>query len=295
MQRTATSKGGKAIIKITKWYWLPLFFIIFFQNSCGNPSGSNPPVPAGTTWRMAVMGDSRNDQAILDETVSNVMSLRPLPQAAVHLGDFIEDAGMEAVWPQVLTSLEPLRKNMKFFPVAGNHDIKTAGTAVEYRKEMNLPGNVNYYRKDLHGIHLIFLDGTIPGQDNEIVGDQLAWLKTQLNDLASSTDFKLVFCHFIFLTPMAGTHTVLNNAAELRGLFQAAGVQAVFSAHNHYYDHQRDGGIDYFTSGGAGAPFEVSGPEAFYHFLLLNFAPDRMVVQVIGLDGLVKATVTVPR
>jgi hypothetical protein len=69
-------------------------------------------------------------------------------------------------------------------------------------------------------------------------------------------------------------------------------VRAVFSGHEHNFQHSRVHGIDYFVSGAAGklrerAPdrFEEAHTvswSAHCHFLLVRIAGNRMLVRPIG-------------
>jgi tartrate-resistant acid phosphatase type 5 len=79
---------------------------------------------------------------------------------------------------------------------------------------------------------------------------------------------------------------------ELIPLFQRAGVKAMFSGHEHNFQHSQVGGIDYFVSGAA-AKFRNDTPNRFReahtkswsaqcHFLLVRIEGDRMVVRAIG-------------
>lgn len=80
--------------------------------------------------------------------------------------------------------------------------------------------------------------------------------------------------------------------AELIPLFQRAGVTAVFSGHEHNFQHAQVDGIDYFVSGAAGK-FRTNEPDRFReahtrswsaqcHFLLVRVVGDRMLVRAIG-------------
>jgi tartrate-resistant acid phosphatase type 5 len=80
--------------------------------------------------------------------------------------------------------------------------------------------------------------------------------------------------------------------ATLLPLFERARVRAVFSGHEHNFQHSRAGGIDYFVSGAAGK-LRVRPPDRFdeahtvswsaqCHFLLVRIEGDRMVVQPVA-------------
>ena len=75
-------------------------------------------------------------------------------------------------------------------------------------------------------------------------------------------------------------------------LFERSGVRAVFSGHEHNFQHSRSGGIDYFVTG-AGAKVNRLDPSAFdaahtvswsgaSHFVLVDVTEDQMTVTPIG-------------
>jgi hypothetical protein len=80
--------------------------------------------------------------------------------------------------------------------------------------------------------------------------------------------------------------------APLVPLFARGGVRAVFSGHEHNFQHSRHGGIDYFVTG-AGSKLRKGAPDGFAaahtqswsdhaHFLLVNIDGSSMRVQPIG-------------
>jgi hypothetical protein len=75
-------------------------------------------------------------------------------------------------------------------------------------------------------------------------------------------------------------------------LFEAAGVRACFSGHEHNFQHSHWNGIDYFISG-AGSKIRSGVPgrleeahtvssAAACHFLLVTISGDRMIVRAIA-------------
>jgi hypothetical protein len=87
-------------------------------------------------------------------------------------------------------------------------------------------------------------------------------------------------------------HHNTKSMARLIPLFKRAGVKAVFSGHEHNFQHSRVEGIDYFVTGAA-AKFRDGTPDGFEdahtqswsaqcHFLLVRVAGDQMVVRPIG-------------
>ena len=79
---------------------------------------------------------------------------------------------------------------------------------------------------------------------------------------------------------------------KLVPLFQRSHVQAVFSGHEHNFQHSRAEGIDYFITGAAGklrrappdnfAPAHTVSWATQCHFLLGRIEADRMHVRAIG-------------
>ena len=106
---------------------------------------------------------------------------------------------------------------------------------------------------------------------------------------AGSPRWRIPFCHHppFCAGPRHGNTVSMH---KLLPLFENAGVKAVFSGHEHNFQHSRHSGIDYFISGGAGKirrnkpsmeGFEdahtVSWAGAF-NFLIVTVDGDRMVV-----------------
>ncbi|MBW8861084.1 MAG: metallophosphoesterase [Acidobacteria bacterium] len=86
-------------------------------------------------------------------------------------------------------------------------------------------------------------------------------------------------------------HHNTRSMARLLPLFARSGVRAVFSGHEHNFQHSRTGGIDYFVTG-AGGKFRDDTPNRFAdahtvswshhcHFLLCQVDGDRLLVRAI--------------
>jgi tartrate-resistant acid phosphatase type 5 len=87
-------------------------------------------------------------------------------------------------------------------------------------------------------------------------------------------------------------HHNTKSMARLLPLFQRAGVKAVFSGHEHNFQHSRADGIDYFVTGAAGkfrggipdrlAEAHTVSWSADCHFLLARIDGDRMSVRAVA-------------
>jgi len=87
-------------------------------------------------------------------------------------------------------------------------------------------------------------------------------------------------------------HHNTKSMQPLIPLFERSGVKAVFSGHEHNFQHSRTGGIDYFVTGAAGK-LRRTPPDNFVpahtvtwatecHFLLGRIEGTRMLVRAIG-------------
>jgi hypothetical protein len=103
--------------------------------------------------------------------------------------------------------------------------------------------------------------------------------------------WRIPFCHH---PPYSAgpRHYNTRSMRPLVPLLQQAGVRAMFSGHEHNFQHSHTGGIDYFVSGAAGK-FRGGTPDRFEtahtqswsaecHFLLVRIEGDRMIVRALG-------------
>lgn len=228
-----------------------------------------------------------------------------------------------------------------YFLAPGNHDVSSATTVDDPKRA---PGLRNY----LDAVSaLIPPDGSprrlagyptysfgygntfVIGFDADIAGDekQFAWVKGQLEglDRARYTNV-IVFCHQApFSSGPHGGAKVEEATVQLRAkympLFHAHHVRAVFSGHEHLFEHwvehYTDAAgphrMDLLVSGGGGAPIYpytgepdiegyVKANESLkvslkhlvkpgnedsptpYHYLIVKVDGDKIDVQVVGVD-----------
>ena len=87
-------------------------------------------------------------------------------------------------------------------------------------------------------------------------------------------------------------HRNTDGMDEVIALFEASGVRACFSGHEHNFQHSQRNGIDYFVSG-AGSKIRRRAPRRFAqahtrswssecHFLLVTIEGETMTVRAIG-------------
>ncbi len=184
------------------------------------------------------------------------------------------------------------------FNATGNHEIHTLQTCKEPPADQLCGGACaaaqfserygNLYGSfDYAGAHFIALSTDVIGHEDEIEGDQLAWLKRDLEANKTARAIFL-FSHTEFysapkIDPEAGhSHPAIKNRDALHELFRGYPVKAVFSGHEHLYTHERHDGIDYFILGGAGAPLYASPEDGgFAQYLVVRLHGDQPTYDVI--------------
>jgi tartrate-resistant acid phosphatase type 5 len=121
------------------------------------------------------------------------------------------------------------------------------------------------------------------------------WIEQTFAD-SDGVRWRLPFCHH---PPFCAgpQHTNTDRMEPLVPLFARGGVRAVFSGHEHNFQHSSHQGIDYFVSG-AGSKLRKGSPDDFgrahtvswsdyAHFLLVTITGDTMRVRPLGelIDG----------
>jgi hypothetical protein len=124
------------------------------------------------------------------------------------------------------------------------------------------------------------------------------FLETALADGSDGVRWRIPFAHHPPFSAGPRHHNT-KSMARLLPLFQRSGVKAMFSGHEHNFQHSRHEEIDYFVTGGAGrtrddAPdrFEAAYTRSWSsacHFLLVGIEGDAMTVRAIG-EGAADAT-----
>lgn len=270
-----------------------LFVFLFFSSimfGCQDDhifrNGITTPSPVEDSF--IVLGDS-----IYRDIVSTITSSLSYAGAMFHVGNMIETPGNQAQWNNFMNMTAPIARVMPWYAIVGNHDVGSVSSQSIYQNVMDDPSNKLYYSFNLKESHFIILDTEIPGQEGGIVGEQLAWLKQDLQ-MSASVPYTFVFTHCpVFPQGHYKGHD-LANAPELHQLFINSGVDAVFSGHEHqYYTYLKDG-LPYIVTGGGGSPLYDGGMgEKYHHFLLVELLPPNgFNVRVLDVHGKIITTKT---
>jgi hypothetical protein len=255
------------------------------------PSGSTP-------FRFAVYGDCRTGHQNHTNIIAAMRSQGPA--FVLNTGDLVENGSSAADWETFFGIISPIANNTPYWPCPGNHDLPPD----LYTKYFSLPGNEMYYSFDCGGAHFISLDSAGDLTDGSA---QLEWLEADL-EASAARDWKFVFLHYPLYSSALGHGSNLALRALLDPLFVRHGVSAVFAGHDHDYEHADPGnGVQYFVTGGGGAPLGPSGKAGFtvysesaFHYIIVDVGedPHHTKVTAIRENGTVMETVhlsNVPR
>lgn len=239
--------------------------------------------PAGPApFRFGVYGDTRTNH----QNHTNVLSMMHSysPEFYLNCGDLVENGADESQWQTFFDIVSPRSNDTVYWPSIGNHDQPTAN----YEKYFSLPGNEKYYSFDWGNVHVVALDTT----GNYVNGSpQNDWLRADL--AATGAEWKFVFFHHPPWNSGLGHGSTLSVRNILDPVFVQYGVDAVFAGHEHNYEHARPGnGIEYFVTGGGGAPLSPTGSswytvysESVYHFMTVDIDGNVSTLRAIRENG----------
>ena len=177
-----------------------------------------------------------------------------------------------------------LDENVKFYASLGNHDDPQL--EINY-KPYSMGGN-RYYTFQKKNVEFFVLDS------NYMTPQQLSWLEDKLK--SSTAKWKIAYFHHPLYTCARyhGPDTDLRN--ELMPLFTKYGVNAVWSGHEHVYEHLKpQQGIYFFLEGESGelryhnirgaCDLDLAKLDTDRSFMLVEVDGDQMFFQTITGSG----------
>lgn len=280
-----------------------------YSVTCGNEKavGEFATAPeSGAPFSFVVFGDSRHYESSHLRVVERVR--REVPDFILGTGDMVDTGGSESDWQKFFNIEGNLLRENVLFPSLGNHDRQGRGkTADNYRKYFSLPENSpnpeRYYAFTYASARFLILDSNA---HSFALTDQTAWIKRQLRAARRDKKIKHVFVtmhHPPFSVSLHGGQTELREAWT--PLFEEFGVAAVFSGHDHVYSRAYREGVNYFVSGGGGAPLYPHGRrvskidkkatkyfERVNHYMRVQVVGDLIEISAIRSDGSTIETVS---
>jgi hypothetical protein len=264
-----------------------------------------PPPPAGDdVFHFVIYGDRTGgvpeglkvlEQAVVD---TNLLD----PDLVMTVGDLVQGYNETDEWLEQTKEFKLIadRLRMKWYPVAGNHDVywRGQGPAPQGQHESNYEqhfGPLWYsFRHKNAGFIVLYSDegDAKTNQKSFSIGalqnmseQQLEFLDAALKELHDS-DHVFVFLHHPRW--IGGGYTGSNWPRVHEKLVAAGNVSAVFAGHIHHmrYDGVQDG-IEYYALATTGGGLEADIPDAGYlhHLNMVSVRKDRISVSAIPIGG----------
>jgi hypothetical protein len=247
-----------------------------------------PEAGASTPIRFAAFGDS-GDGGADQEAVRRQLRTVPM-DLIVHVGDIAYPKGaLRELESRVFAMYPELFRSLAIFPVAGNHEYRTAGAA-PFREVFALPenggpaGRERWYSFDWGDVHFVALDTERIGRE------QAAWLERDLS--RNALPWVVVYAH----RPPFSSGAHGGDASFVRWfvpILERHAVPLVLVGHEHHYERFRPrNGVTYVITGGGGRgvrPVRPSASTAFaaavLQFVLVEIEGDTLALHAIDATG----------
>jgi hypothetical protein len=243
-------------------------------------------------FQIAIMTDRTGGHrpGIWEKAVEKVNLLRPA--FVMSVGDLIEGYSedrneVEAEWKEFLGFMDKME--MKFFFVAGNHDLSNPFMHTIWREHFG----PEWYSFDYKGVHFVAMSSEDP--KTQIGDKQLAWLTDDL-EKAKDARWTLLFMHKPLWVEaereLAAGNLDSTNWKKVEKLLGDR-PHTVFAGHVHYYSQYDRNGQKYYhlaTTGGStllrGVPYGE-----FDEVTWLTMEKEGPTVANLLLDGILPGNV----
>ena len=216
-----------------------------------------PPAKA-RPFQFVVFGDTRSRHDVHRRVVAAISKLDP--EFVILLGDLVDNGANTASWATFFWIEQELLRKTVFFPVIGNHERQDP-QYFEFLHQRSSNYSFNWGSS-----HFTVFDseprsaGLLPEAREEAWTRQKRWLESDL-EANQKAEFRIVVFHSPPFTAVKRRQAGSKKIQELVPLMEKYKVHAVFSGHDHNYQHHLNNGIHYIVTGGGGAPlYPVDGP-----------------------------------
>jgi hypothetical protein len=237
----------------TKYYYQA------FPGEAGKGSFSTPPSGAGK-FQFVVYGDTRTRHDVHRSVIAGLLKYSH-PDFVLHTGDLVADGGDTSLWPIFFDVERELLRQTAFFPALGNHE-RNARNYFDFLEARP------YYSFNWGSAHFTVLDSNIDdvaataAEKDAFWQEQTRWLEADLRN-AQAADFRFLIAHHPPETAVKRRQGENKLMTAMEPIFEKYRVSAGFFGHDHNYQHYLKNGVNYFTTGGGGAPlYDVDTPPA---------------------------------
>lgn len=271
----------------------------FAQTQTQQPrtAATAPALPRGKVgagaFRFVALGDTGTGgagQLAVAKQLVTFNGARPF-DTVLLLGDNVYPDGNPAELAEKFERpyADLLGRDVRFYAVLGNHDVKSGRQAQIKYAPFNMGGRAYYSFAKGDGLAEFFaLDS------NRVNVEQVKWLEGAL--AASRARWKIVLMHHPLYSSgkKHGSNDTLQKLLE--PLFVRYGVAAVFAGHDHVYGRTPlVKGVQYFVSGAGGqlrrggisqsSGLFVAGNDQIHSFMYVELTRDRLAFWSVGEDG----------
>jgi hypothetical protein len=254
----------------------------YFYNSFPGDGGkgSFKTAPTGASpFQFVVYGDTRTRHDVHRAVIQAILKMAH-PDFAMQTGDLVENGDDNSLWPIFFDAERDLLRRMAYFPALGNHEHN----AKNYYDFMDARP---YYSFNWGTTHFAVINSDIANvstsqsERDAFWQEQTKWLEGDLA-AAQKADLRFVFAHHPPMTAVKRRQGDNPHMTALEPLFEKYGVAAAFFGHDHNYQHYKKNGVQYFITGGGGAPlYDVDMPPAG---ITIKVASTENFV-VVNVDG----------
>ena len=225
---------------------------------CAAPTGDEP-------FSFVLFGDTRSDHVAHAEVIRAVSAEGV--DFYINTGDLVSDGAEETDWVPFFEIEGDLMRDVPMYPVVGNHD-ESGGQIENYARLFAPPqdasGSENYYAFTYGNVRFIALDNQATPLGRPVdQTDQGIWLAAELARTAADAAIE-----HTFVLVHANMYSADDGRSGEEGLrlwqdeFVAAGVDVVFSGHDHHYVRgHAPNGLKFVVAGGGGAPLYDLNPD----------------------------------
>ena len=222
---------------------------------------------------------------VFQDALSKINDLRP--EFVISVGDLIEGytdnpEQIDREWKEFNGFLEPLA--MRFFYVAGNHDIWDARSRQEWEQRFG----ASYYHFIYKNVLILCLNSE-DGGSTQLGEEQVAYVEKTLRE-NSDVRWTLIFLHkALWAYQRQGRPTLWNRVDEALG----GRPHTVFAGHRHQYAaHQRDN-YKYYELATTGGGSSLAGPVhgRFDHVVWVTMDENGPILANLQLDGILDSDV----
>ncbi len=257
------------------------------------PGQFRTAVQGPAPFTFIVYGDNRSSPEQHQVVVDALMREMPRAHFAINTGDLVASGQSEADWDAFFPVAAPLLATLPLFVAIGNHEVRLNDWDVT-RRIFALPtggtppaSSESFYRLLYGNVELIVINVEVDSlyTIDLLAGDQEAWLTDVLAQPLAGADHRFVFIHQGAYSSKPGR----NGNFWLRqwlDAFKTAGVDVVFSGHDHYAERGfTQNGLYYLVHGGGGAPlYNTLGPRVTADHTIV-FGETRLGYALVHVDG----------